>query len=1145
MSAPPSFSSFPEIEQPKASTSKLPPTFSSFPEVEQQEARRKDRSRSPDRRRRGRGEEPSKSRGGDRERRHRSREREREKERAKGRSKREDRDADGKDDMRRREKEERRRREREKADELVRGEKKSARAKETENVEKREVKQIYDEVEDGTAWYESSKRVVKKGYEEPFQPEFFEDKVGDSDVKRYGIASAKSVPRYHRNGQGRILGLSAGIRVVNNKKKTERGLEVAPLGRPSIPRYSSKTLDGAVANLKRILLRPANDVEADHDLDLDFLKFTIPSARPLRSTEDLPSYRDVSIPQPEPEDEDEIDIIPESLGTLTTLEQELQTRKTEAERYAKANPTDIDAWITLCKLHTDTGDGGSVKANAEITLSILSKAFKADSRNDDSAKLHRAYLRAAEGFLPPQKVDQRWKNVLEEFNGDDKMSLWWGYLEWKEGEGFSDVDQVVDDYLQCLRELRKGRKEDDMVVLFVKICCFLREAGYTERALATFQALIELTFFKPDHLRPHPSFATDPVYFQGLLDDFEAFWDSEFPRVGEHGAAGWKSWYSSSATNAAEPASSSRALEGFTHTSENPFERWREAERYQETNYSLPARATDLDVSDDDPFRVVLFSDIQDFLFPIAEEETKSRLIHEFLCFLGLPNSDGTACHKNTSGFWPIKATKRITYQTVGGEPMEPEYLRSIRDPFGCPVKAFKGGRSERFGREGRWFREVDKRDLEGCDVGFMRNVFALFRSIKSNDELILLEFSFESAVSPKSAIKLAKSILAVERDNLLLWDVYARLERQRGSIAAARAVYMASLKGSEAEGTLALWAAWAEMEWEEGEADRCLQVLVMAAGVNRDFGELALSAPLGLVLTRFSAEETKEPARPAAILMLKSKQYYLALHRPYNWEQLLLLTLFTYYTTDITGTIDFLASLPPAERSQQLLAKVIYLHTNRNPSPASLSRDILEGSIAQYPTNTIFLSLHLYGELGNRVFGRIQKTIAKLQAPTGILWGVWAEGVLASRTFWDEDGNGAERVRSVLDRGIKDERGKRESLIWKLFIEFEVLMKRYSSAKALLYRAVMSIGGCKDLYLLPLESNLRPHFSNKELRDWSELMLERGIRLRVPFEEFWISQEQEDEERLRLDKLDEEEEEEAGGDELTFLREREERKPY
>ena len=114
-----------------------------------------------------------------------------------------------------------------------------------------------------------------------------------------------------------------------------------------------------------------------------------------------------------------------------------------------------------------------------------------------------------------------------------------------------------------------------------------------------------------------------------------------------------------------------------------------------------------------------------------------------------------------------------------------------------------------------------------------------------------------------------------------------------------------------------------------------------------------------------------------------------------------------------------------------------------------------------------MFLSLYLFGELGNRVYGRVQKLIYEISASeeagvVGSLWAVWAEAMSSHRTFWDKGGGGAERVRNALDRGINSTSGRHSIVLWKLYIEFEVMMGRYAAAKQLCYRAVAAIGGCK-----------------------------------------------------------------------------------
>jgi hypothetical protein len=88
------------------------------------------------------------------------------------------------------------------------------------------------------------------------------------------------------------------------------------------------------------------------------------------------------------------------------------------------------------------------------------------------------------------------------------------------------------------------------------------------------------------------------------------------------------------------------------------------------------------------------------------------------------------------------------------------------------------------------------------------------------------------------SAVKLAKMVLTADRDNFVLWDGYARVERQRGNFAAARAVYATALQAARSlrpgvlvssdEEQAELWASWAEMEWEQGDEARCLAVVLL-----------------------------------------------------------------------------------------------------------------------------------------------------------------------------------------------------------------------------------------------------------------------------------------------------------------------------
>lgn len=106
-----------------------------------------------------------------------------------------------------------------------------------------------------------------------------------------------------------------------------------------------------------------------------------------------------------------------------------------------------------------------------------------------------------------------------------------------------------------------------------------------------------------------------------------------------------------------------------------------------------------------------------------------------------------------------------------------------------------------------------------------------------------------------------------------------------------------------------------------------------------------------------------------------------------------------------------------------QAYCHILHLHTQQHASPARLLRDTLETALERYPNNTQFLSLYLSTQLGHKIHGRVQRLITRLtsegaQIPA-LLWSVWAEGQLCSRTFWERKGRGAERVRAALSRAV------------------------------------------------------------------------------------------------------------------------------
>lgn len=260
-------------------------------------------------------------------------------------------------------------------------------------------------------------------------------------------------------------------------------------------------------------------------------------------------------------------------------------------------------------------------------------------------------------------------------------------------------------------------------------------SGFSERALCAFQGLIELNFFRSgkDAL---PGKAESEVKWRfRIMEGMESFWDSEVPRVGEQDAKGWCNTAEDS--DLPEPPSPAPLP---ASTLEHPFERWATTEQNTAASQPRPARTTDPGVDDEvDPFRVILFDDIRDFLFVVHSPDSKTQLAYAFLTFLGLPFippdfptstpfSTDTFIHSELverpllrERFWPKAEVPNIPFETVQGEAMEPERKSALKEPFDVPFKATPVSVDLLFGTKRKWFVTLGKDDLKHVDVDFAR----------------------------------------------------------------------------------------------------------------------------------------------------------------------------------------------------------------------------------------------------------------------------------------------------------------------------------------------------------------------------------------------------------------------------------------
>lgn len=266
-----------------------------------------------------------------------------------------------------------------------------------------------------------------------------------------------------------------------------------------------------------------------------------------------------------------------------TREQFLTRMTADFNKHLRENPNDIKQWLEFAKFQIDAmdrNDFGNDEKHRKVTNALLlekqmSIIDRAIENNPKSVELLVYKYNLCKDIWDTDKLMTEWKNVM--FLHPNNTWLWKQYLLFFQTQ-FSafTITKFTNLYKKCFDMLKKihdgsfqshkplPRMEENMLGkkthfltmnlinlvyvsdlmerfsiktlvftdIFSKYCQVLYQSGYHERAIANFQALIELNFFTPQHLSP-----SAPL--QDWLAFFEPFWDSGLPRFGEKGALGW------------------------------------------------------------------------------------------------------------------------------------------------------------------------------------------------------------------------------------------------------------------------------------------------------------------------------------------------------------------------------------------------------------------------------------------------------------------------------------------------------------------------------------------------------------------------------------------------------------------------------
>ena len=749
---------------------------------------------------------------------------------------------------------------------------------------------------------------VEKGPPEPIiaswddnRPSFVLDVKGDPGNLTYGTIHRYVVPSYYRSGAGSIIGLAP-----NNKIDRYNSNEV--IIRTSSNRHEeSKKRDITLfaradrKGVRKLRVKSDSLSNSPFDANLDFVPLHGALGKKRKredagrssdssgsSSEGLGHYRSIEGKAKRSDHPYDRDLANASNtsgsdsdnGRSVALDEAVRHKSIALSRRVEADPTDADAWLDLID-HQDALLGLGQKSlrskitnaerlsTADIKISMYEKAVGhiKDPRRRESIIL--GMMEEGAKVWETKKVFSKWRDVLEA--DPSYFALWQKYLDFRQTDFLTfryEEAQVV--YSECLSMLKQARSVSTakttsdttfyelQLYVLLRMTLFMREAGYSEHAVAMWQALLEYTFCRPsvyETIPDRPDVLCDAVRASSL-SSFHDFWESEVPRIGEDGAMGW-SFYAAKDGEAPQPKQDST---GQMIDEGRVFETWLVCEYKRALSSRCPARTVD-DVEEDDPYRVILFSDIKNILELLIDPPSppgSDVALAAFLTFCHLPplasSDSNTGCANrwgrdsfvrndnlpNSDSLLSGWNTREVDHQARS---IELQYYLTnysgTEDVFNCPLPYFASSLDTLFASSS-WFStfsawgHYNENNSGPLELEWVRRVLqTLINTGIGGDSLAEYYLAFEFKNYPKEVRKTAKHLLKQRSSSLRLYNAYSLIEYRlhntsNGQKVIVTAINMGkSLEPLARRDTILLWRTWIWELLDSGHTQEALQHLL------------------------------------------------------------------------------------------------------------------------------------------------------------------------------------------------------------------------------------------------------------------------------------------------------------------------------
>ncbi|KAF3059377.1 Protein NRDE2 like protein [Daldinia childiae] len=998
----------------------------------------------------------------------------------------------------------------------------------------------------GVISHHTEKASHNKPPQRPSSPEqdrdsfFVYDKRGDSLIRRYSGNDRRDIPNYRRFGFGRILGANGYMKIDHTGSRDEFFL----LGfreSGSLLGSDRKSLLAKGGHFKSQPIRVRREQSQTVAGSEDFVPLKTSRKRKRDRSEPADSssdegqaYRSIHGKSKSHEHSDsDMDYGSEtSTGSRDRGADEPTNLKTiELSRKVRDHPQDIDAWLELVN-HQDTllrisgqdshhSTGAEIKSFASIKLSLLEQAYFHAATDSQRERLQLRIMQEGSKIWDSITISKEWELALGKHGVS--FELWREYTNFQQTKlSTFQYDKIQRHYANRMNRLaREALMEQDrsnefrmyeqMIYVFLRATRFIVDSGYKELGIAAWQAALELTFARPPTLSEKISIA--PPF------GFKDFWESEVPRIGEDGASGWATFEEGEQTLELPEA---KALDEFISPStRDGYKAWSILEQHQARVAANPVRTMDVG-PEDDPFRVVMYADIQDILLHLPNEAIpglQCQLLDAFLIFCQLPPAFSSSeivqdmlqdsfLARSPADPITIESSPSLIINTEGQNKRPPEFSHDYERMEITPEVLFPVP---------NWFKNMKKirGDVPADQYTWISTTLKQLVRKFGIGELGPYYLAFESINEPGHEKKTAKALLKEDSTNVDLYLGYCILEWTKGNKDIARITIPAAMGlpaiSVYSKFSLNIAAAW--MELEDGNLTKAtLQLCILSDDPpsTRSISESPPASTAQILKTRHSLSSKRD-----YLLSLGDAESAIIYA-----EGLALLEYLTGQSNkeassgsqgDIWSAISSISTCSDELVSRdlrsssaheillQFAARLLYYHASQGPFRPGFLREQLTKYINFFPQNTIFLNLYAWREARLSIDDRVRSILDKVVL-------VKPHDCISSRVFairYESRTGNIHSTRAAFEHAFESEACRNHPGLWVSYIRFCHGRKELrAKAKSVFYRALQCCPWSKEVFMEAFVTLVRD-MDSSELRSVYNTMCEKRLRVHVEMEEF------------------------------------------